>query len=148
MGIISTPSMGQPIDVAFLYNLAVAINDLSDRISVASNQRYTTIIDRDSGRQDVKTSDAKIYAGYTDIVDNTTVVANDTRAFSFNFSSDFKYPPIVTATIVNRGTSAIGNDVSVVITSVTTSRIDGVVRFSSSGSVSTTVNVIAIGIAP
>ena len=75
-----------------------------------------------------------------------TVSSNTTKPWTINFASEFKYPPIVTATIVNSGTSTVGNDVTVVVTSITTSSVQGVVRFNSSGQVSTTVHAIAIGL--
>ena len=77
---------------------------------------------------------------------NETVSSSTTKTFSIDFASEFKYPPIVTATAVNTGTSTIGNDVFAIITSVSTSRVEGIVRFNSSGSVSTSVNIIAIGL--
>lgn len=145
MGRISPPDLGQPLDVSYIYQLAIALNDTADSISSATS-KYATVDTREAGRQSMKTAEAKFYAGYVDIVNNENVTAGTTKPFSFNYPSDFKYAPIATATVVNSGTSAIGNDVTVTITSITTSRVDGVVRFGSSGSVSTSVNVIAIGV--
>jgi hypothetical protein len=48
--------------------------------------------------------------------------------------------------VVNRGTSSIGDDVTVVIRSITTSRIEGIVKFNKAGQVTTSVNITAIGI--
>jgi hypothetical protein len=145
MAKVPLPDRGQPLDVTYLYRIADALNDAVDTISTAT-YNYTSIDTKGVGRQDVKNSNAKIYASYIDIVSNETVSANTTRNFSLNFASEFKYPPLVTATAVNTGTSTIGNDVFAVITSVSTSRVDGIVRFNSSGSVSTSVNIIAIGL--
>ena len=145
MAKVPLPDRGQPLDVTYLYQIANALNDAVDTISTAT-YNYTTVDTRGVARQDVKNSNAKFYATYKDIVTDETVSSNTTRSFFVDFASEFKYPPIVTATAVNTGTSAIGNDVIVVITSVTTSRVEGVVRFNSSGSVSTSVNVIAIGL--
>lgn len=145
MGRIAPPDQGQPIDTAYIYKLAMAINDTADQVSSASS-KYATVDTRDAGRQSMKTSESKIYAGFVDVVNNENVTAGTTKSFSINYPSDFKYAPIATATVMNAGTSDVGNDVTVVITSITTSRIDGVVRFGSSGSVSISVNVIAIGV--
>jgi hypothetical protein len=145
MGRIAPPDIGQPIDVTYIYRLAVALNDLADSVSNATTK--SSIVDtRDAGRQSMKTAETKFYAGYVDIVNNENVSAGTTKSWSINYPSDFKYAPIATATVVNSGTSEVGNDVTVVITSITTSRIDGVVRFESSGSVNIAVNVIAIGV--
>ena len=145
MAKVPLPDRGQPLDVTYLYQIANALNDAVDTISTAT-YNYTSIDVKGIGRQDVKNSNAKIYASYKDIVNNETISSNTTRSFAIDFDSQFKYPPIVTATAVNTGTSTVGNDVLAIITSVTTSRVEGVVRFNSSGNVSTSVNIIAIGL--
>ena len=145
MAKVPLPDRGQPLDVTYLYQIANALNDAVDTISTAT-YNYTSVDTRGIGREDIKNSNAKIYAAYKDIVNNEDVSLNTTRTFAIDFASEFKYPPIVTATAVNLGTSPIGNDAFAVITSVTTSRVEGVVRFNSSGTVSTSVNIIAIGI--
>jgi Cft2 family RNA processing exonuclease len=145
MAKVPLPDRGQPLDVTYLYQIANALNDAVDTISTAT-YNYTTVDTRGIGKEDVKNSNAKVYAAYKDIVTNETVSSSTTKTFSVDFSSEFKYPPIVTATAVNTGTSTIGNDVFAIITSVSTSRVEGVVRFNSSGNVSTSVNIIAIGL--
>jgi nucleoid DNA-binding protein len=145
MAKIPLPDRGQPLDVTYIYQMANAINQVSDEISSAT-YNYTTISTRDAGNQVIQTRAARIIGGYVDIATNETVTAGTTKPFTFSYSSDFKYPPIATATVVNRGTSDIGDDVTVVIRSVTTSRIEGVVKFNTAGQVTTTVNITAIGI--
>ena len=145
MAKVPLPDRGQPLDVTYIYQIANAVNDLADTISTAT-YNYTTVDTKTVGKQDVKNNNAKFYAGYKDVVTEETVSANTTKPWSIDFASDFKYPPIVTATPVNTGTSTVGNDVTAAITSITTSRVEGIVRFNSSGSVSTSVNIIAIGI--
>ena len=145
MAKVPLPDRGQPLDVTYLYQIANAVNDISDTISTAS-YNYTTVDTRAVGRQDMKNNNAKFYAGYKDIVTEETGTANTTKPWAIDFASDFKYTPVVTATPVNIGTSTIGNDVSAVITSVSTTRVEGIVRFNSSGQVSTSINIVAIGI--
>jgi len=145
MAKVPLPDRGQPLDVTYIYQIANAVNDLADTISTAT-YNYTTVDTRTVGKQDVKNNNAKFYAGYKDVVTEETVSANTTKTWAIDFASDFKYPPIVTASPVNTGTSTVGNDVTVAITSITTARVEGIVRFNSSGSVSTSVNIIAIGI--
>lgn len=145
MAKIPLPDRGQPLDVTYLYQIASAINDISDEVSPAT-YNYTTISTRDAGPQVIQTKSARIIAGYVDIVNNESVTAGSTKPFSFSYSSDFKYPPIAIATVVNGGTSDIGDDITVVIRSTTTSRVDGVIKFNSSGQVTTTVNIMLIGI--
>lgn len=145
MAKVPLPDRGQPLDVTYLYQIANALNDAVDTISTAT-YNYTSVDTKGVGRQDVKNSNAKVYAAYKDIVTNETISSNTTRDWFIDFASEFKYPPLVTATAVNTGTSTIGNDVFAVITSVSTSRVQGIVRFNSSGNVSTSVNIIAIGL--
>jgi hypothetical protein len=145
MAKIPLPDRGQPLDVTYLYQMSNAINDLANDISSATYQ-YTSVYTRDAGKQDIKTAQSRIVAGYKDITNNETVAANTTRSWFFDYPNDFKYPPISTATVVNRGTNDIGNDVTVVITANTTSRIEGVIKFNKAGSVTTSINIIAIGI--
>jgi len=145
MARVPLPDKGQPLDVTYIYQIANAVNDISDSISTAS-YNYTSVDTRSLGRQDIKNNNAKFYAGYKDIVTEENVSSNTTKPWVIDFASDFKYTPVVTATAVNIGTSSVGNDVTVVITQVSTTRVEGVVRFNSSGQVSTSVNIIAIGI--
>lgn len=145
MAKVPLPDRGQPLDVTYLYQIANAVNDLSDSISTAT-YNYTSVDTRTIGRQDLKNNNAKFYAGYVDVVTDVTVFANTTKPWSMPFASDFKYPPIVTATPINTGTSTVGNDVTITITSVTTNAVNGIVRYNSSGNVSTSVNIFAIGL--
>jgi hypothetical protein len=142
---ISPPDRGQPLDVSYIYQLATTLNELADSVSTAT-AKYATVNTRDAGSQSMKTAETKFYAGYYDVVNNETVTVGQTKPFSITFNSDFKYAPIAVATPMNTGTSVIGNDVSAIITSITTSRVDGLIRFNSAGSVSVSVNVIAIGV--
>ena len=142
---IPLPDRGQPLDVTYIYQLANAVNSLATQISDASDN-YTTVYTRDAGKQQIKTNSAKIIAGYFDVIQNLRVEAGQTVPFNFTYS-DFKYPPVVTATIVNTGTNEVAYDAQVVIRSTTESRVDGIVKFNSSGdNVSVTINLIAVGI--
>jgi hypothetical protein len=143
---IPLPDRGQPLDVTYIYQMANAINSLATQISQASDN-YTTIYTRDAGKQQIKTNSAKIVAAYYDVINNQRVETNQVIPFNLTYS-DFKYPPIVTATVVKNGTSEIAYDANVVLDSVTESRVDGKVKFYASGdNVSVTINLIAIGIA-
>ena len=145
MAKIPLPDRGQPLDVTYIYQIANAINSVSDEVSSAT-YNYTSVLTRDAGNQVIQTRAARVIGAYVDITTNDTVTAGDTKSWSFSYPTDFKYPPIATATVVNRGTSDVGDDVTVVIRSVTTSRIEGIVRFNTSGQATTSVNLLAIGI--
>ena len=144
MAIIPLPERGQPLDLAYVYQLANAINDLSAQVS-PSTSKYMTV-DTAVGKQTLRTADAKVLGGIIPVTNNSIVTAGNERSFFYDFPADFKYAPVATATIVNIGDTPAGKNVSVILTSITNARIEGVVRFGTSGEVSVSVNLIAIGI--
>jgi len=145
MAKIPLPERGQPLDLTYIYQLASAINDLSDQVS-PSTYKYVTVDTPSSGKQSVKTSEARVIAGFEEVTNSSTVSAGNERTFSYDFSNDFKFAPVVTATPVNVSNTEAGKDVTVVLKTVTTSRVEGVVKFNTSGEVSVGVNLIIVGI--
>jgi hypothetical protein len=125
--------------------LADTINDLSTQVSSAT-YNYTTVDTVSAGKQSVKTSEARMIGGYVEIANNSTVSAGNEKTFSYDFPSDFKYQPIATATLVNVGNTPAGQNASVILKVVTTSRVEGIVRFGASGDLSLAVNLIILGI--
>ena len=145
MAKVPLPERGQPLDVTYIYQLADTINDLSNQVSTAT-YNYTTIDTINAGKQNIKTSEARIVGGYVEVYNNATVTASSEKSFSYDFPSDFKYQPIVTATPVNIGNTPAGQNASVILKSITTSKVEGVVRFGASGDLSLAVNLIIVGI--
>jgi hypothetical protein len=145
MSKIPLPERGQPLDVTYIYELAKAINDLSTQVASAS-YNFTTIDNGSSNKETIKTSNAKIIGAYIPIFSNSTVSAGNEKAFTYSFQSEFKFPPIVTATAKNITGEAAGQNVTVVLRDITTSKVDGFVRFNASGNLSLAVNLIAVGL--
>ena len=145
MAIIRVPERGIPLDVTYLYELANAINNISSEVSSAT-YNYTTVKTREASDQSIKTSEARIVAGYVDVVNNENILAGTTRSFSYDYPSDFKYAPIATATPINTGNTSVGNDVTIILTSITTSRVEGQIKFASTGTMSISINLMVIGI--
>jgi hypothetical protein len=145
MAIVPLPERGQPLDVTYIYQLAESINNIATQVSSATFN-YASIETVSAGKQNIKTSDMRVIGGYVQVANNSTVSAGNDKTFSYDFPSDFKYAPIVTATAVNIGGTPAGQNVTVILRSVTTSKIDGIVRFNASGDLSLAVNLIAIGI--
>lgn len=145
MAKIPLPERGQPLDVTYIYQLADAVNDLSTQVSSAT-YNYTTIDTTSAGKQNVKTSEARVIGGYVEVANNSTVNTGNEKTFSYNFPTDFKYAPIATATPVNIGNTPAGQNVTVILKTVTTSRVEGIVRFGASGDLSLAVHLIIIGI--
>lgn len=145
MAKVPLPERGQPLDVTYIYQLADTINDLSTQVSSAT-YNYTTIDTVSAGKQNIKTSQARMIGGYVLVANNSIVNAGNEKTFSYDFPSDFKYAPIATATAINTGNTPAGQNVTVILKPATTSRVEGVVRFNASGDLSLAVNLIIIGI--
>lgn len=145
MAKVPLPERGQPLDVTYIYQLADTINDLSTQVSSAT-YNYTTVDTVSAGKQSVKTSEARLIGGYVEVANNSTVSAGNEKTFSYDFPSDFKYQPIATATPVNIGNTPAGQNVNVILKTVTTSRVEGIVRFGASGDLSLAINLIILGI--
>jgi hypothetical protein len=144
MSRVPVPERGQPLDLSYVYQLATAVNDVSDQLATNS-YNFITIDTQTAGTQSVKTAEGKVIGGYVEVATNRTVSAGNEQEFSYNFE-DFKYPPIITATPVNVGNTPAGRNVSVILKSVTTSNVVGVVKFNAPGDISLAVNLIIVGI--
>jgi len=145
MAKIPTPDRGQPLDVSYIYQIVEAINELAEQ-SVNATFKYSSI-DTTSGPQNLLITDTKVTAGETVIYSSETDVSpGKTESFSYSFKSEYKYPPVVTATPVLITSTGSGRDVSLVIESVTTSRVDGKITFNSTGKAALKINIIAIGV--
>jgi hypothetical protein len=145
MAKVPLPERGQPLDVAYIYQITNALNQLSDQVSTAT-YNYTTIDTVSAGKQNIKTSEARVIGGFITVVNNSTQTAASTKTFTYTFPTDFKYTPIVTASPVNTGKTSAGENVSVVITDVSRGSVTGLVKFNTAGNVSVVVNLIIIGI--
>jgi len=145
MAKLPLPERGQPLDVSYIYQLATAINDLSSQISPAV-YKYVTVDTPGIGKQSIKASEARIIGGYINVVNSSTRSAGTEVSFSYDFPTDFKYAPIATATPINVGGTDAGKNVSVVLKTVTTSKVEGIVRFGTTGDMSVDVNLIIVGI--
>lgn len=143
---IPLPQRGQPIDMSYISELASAINTIASQVS-PSAYKYVTIDTPNTGKQSVKASEARIIAGYVEVANQSTVSSGNEKSFSYSVTGgEFKFAPVVTATPVNVGNTEAGKNVSVILKTVTTSKIEGIVRFNTSGDVSVAVNLIIVGI--
>ena len=146
MSKIPLPQQGQPIDLNYIYTIANTINDLSSQVS-PSTYKYVTIDTPTNSNLSVKNTEARTIGGYVEVYSNTNVTAGGEKDFSYTFpGGEFKYPPVAVATPINAGGTDAGKSVSVVLKTITTSKVDGVVKFSSSGNLSIGISLIIIGI--
>lgn len=147
MAKLPLPQRGQPIDLTYIADIVTAVNNIAASVMPSSSYKYVTVDTPASGKQSVRTSDARVIGGYKEIVSNTTVTAGFEKEFTYDFNvGEFAYAPIVTATPVNVKKTTAGQNLSVIIKEVNTSQVTGVVRFNSAGEVSVGVNLIIVGI--
>jgi hypothetical protein len=145
MAILPVPERGQPLDVTYIYQIVKAINELSEQISPGT-YKYVTLDTPTAGKQSVKASEARIIGGYVQVTTSQTQTAGSSQPFSYNFSSEFKFAPIVTATPINIGNTDAGKDVTVTLKSISTSKVEGLVKFNAAGDTSVGINLVIIGI--
>jgi hypothetical protein len=147
MAKIPLPQRGQPLDLNYLYQMATVINDVASKVS-SSNQNTSYIDTASAGSKNVRTADSRIVGGYLTVQNTSTTSPDGEGSFSYTFDSDFAYVPIVTATpiLIEDGATESGKDISVVLTKVTTNRVEGVVRFNTIGVASVGINLLVFGI--
>lgn len=145
MAQIPLPERGQPVDLSYIYQIADAINNLSTQVAPSTN-KYVTVETPLDGKQSVLSSGVKMNAAYVEVYNNSSVLAGSEQPFSYTYPAEYKFAPVATATPVNVGGTTAGKDISVILKSVTTSRVDGIVKFNASGDVTVGVNLIIIGI--
>jgi len=145
MSKLPVPERGQPLDVTYIYDIVKAINELYSQVSTSAN-KYVTVDTKDSGPQSVKTSEARIIGGYVQVTTSSTQIAGSSLPFFYPFGTDFKWAPVVTVTPINSGNTDAGKDVTVTINSISTSRIEGTVKFNVGGDTSIGLNLIIVGI--
>jgi hypothetical protein len=149
MARIPLPERGQPIDVSYIYQITNAVNQLSDQVNSAGFN-YTTIEVPGVGKQNIKTSESRIIAATISVSNNVQQDVGSVREFTYAYNGNFKYPPVATATIVNNNavgsTGNAGDNAIVTLTDINTNSLSGLVRFNTGGNVTTSVNLIIVGI--
>lgn len=137
------PERGQPLDVDYLYQIAQQVNTLTNQVAARSSI-LSTIDNGINGRKDNSTNNLRFVAK-TKSIKVGSVSAGVSEPWFEDFSPDFLYTPIVVVTPINNTQSTAGNNVSIVIKNVTTSRVDGNILYNTSGTVDLSINIIAIG---
>jgi hypothetical protein len=139
MAAINLPERGQPLDTEYLYAIVNQINSIENRLAVRQ-----TSVSKVNANTDT-TSNMKFFA-ITQPLTTTQATANVVETITIPYGINFKFPPVVTATIVNNSGSKYGDDVICTLRNITTSGATAVVRFNVAGAVNLSVNLIAIGI--
>jgi hypothetical protein len=145
---LQDPQPGQPLDLDYVSTIVKAVNDILARMATSSSLGISAVI-TGTGPEASKTSDLAFVGGYKEIFGTAqAVTAGTTKDFSLDFPNGvtFKTPPIVTATPYTLNSTDAGRNVTVILKSVTTSKVEGTVMFNANGNVSVGVNLIAVGI--
>lgn len=146
MAQINTPSRGQPLDVTYISQIVNALNDVTTKVSSAT-QKNTTIYKRESGgSQSISNYSSRMVAGYANVFNNEPVSQDQVKTYTFQFPNDFMYAPIIVVTPQNLGGNSVGDNVIATIRSVTTSNAEISIKFNKAGNVSLSLNIIIMGI--
>jgi hypothetical protein len=148
MAQLQDPQPGQPLDLDYVSTVVKAVNGILDKMA-SSNSVGKSTVSTGAASESAKTSDLVFVGGYKEIFGTAqSVTAGTSKDFSLDFPNGiiFKNPPIVTATPYTLNSTDAGRNVTVILKSVTTSKVEGTVIFNANGNVSIGVNLIAIGV--
>lgn len=140
---IPQPQRGQPIDVNYINAIVTEVNSISTKLS----NNYTVLSNINNGVDGLKDqtiNNIRFFAESKNVRQGTVILGEE-MLWYVDFTPSFKYRPVVTATPVNKSTSTVGNNITVVIKEVSTSRVSGNMIFNKAGTVDVAINVLAIG---
>ncbi len=145
MAILPLPQRGQPIDYDYMYQITEAINKVSTQLSVTN---AGNIIDIAPGtpRKQVPVGQTIVVAKKHNLNLTTSSAASVDREFEILFDMMFDYPPVVTVTPKRNATSNDSQVDVLVITSITTTGVKGVINTTSTGVLNVELQMIAVGI--
>jgi len=145
MAILPLPQRGQPIDYDYLYQMTEAINKVSNQLTVTTAGNS---IDTSAGvtRKQVPLGQTVIVAKKHNLNLATSSAATVDREFEILFETMFDYPPVVTVTPKRNPTSNDSQVDVLVITSITTTGVKGIINTTSTGVLNVELQMIAVGI--
>jgi hypothetical protein len=144
MARIPLPNRGQPLDTNYIYQIAQALNDLSEEGSALAQGNNFFFLG-DSTPRSSKIYGAQIYAAVKTL-SAQNVSVSETYPLTFEFQPGFAYPPVAQVTIENSGDSNTVSDATINVQNVTTTSATAVVKFATGGSSSIKVHLTAIGL--
>jgi hypothetical protein len=148
--IIPTPSRGQPIDAAFLFEITNAVNDLIKAVDQRKGKTYVKPTTTQTLVETRSTSNTSFHASTVKIDLSSETVTLDTKAvIPIDFSKiAFDGPPVVTATPVIIGDPTPATETAILtLSNITKGGCNVNVRFASPGEVKNLhVQIIAVGL--
>lgn len=145
MARIPLPNRGQPLDANYIYEIARALNELSEEGSALAQGNNFFFLGKDATPRSSKIYGAQVYASVKTL-SSQNVNVSETYSITFDFQPGFAYPPVVQATIENTGETNTVADATINIQNVTTTSATAVVKFATGGSSSINVHLTAIGL--
>jgi hypothetical protein len=150
MSRIPVPERGQPLDLSYIYTIAQAINELSEKGSALtqSNNFYHKSSNGGQSSYSSKLYGAQVYSSYLEIASDTAVNAGNEKSLTITFPPEvtFANTPVITATPVALNDNEANKAVSVILSNTGPSGYTITAKFATSGKVSVGVNVIAMGL--
>ena len=144
MAEIPLPERGQPFDVTYIYQVVDALNSLTKQVSdTGAEYSVVDVIGQEAKNQ--KTSNTKFVGKFKLVANAETVTAGQEKSYPIDYPN-FKFPPIVTVSVVNRGGTAAGANTTIVLGDITTTQANFTVKYGLSGTATVGVNLIAIGV--
>ena len=144
MAQIPLPERGQPLDVTYIYQVVDALNSLTKQVSdTGAEYSVVDVVGQETKNQ--KTSNTKFVGKFKQIATAETVTAGQEKSYLIDYPS-FKFPPIITVSVVNKGGTTAGANTTIVLGDITTTQANFTVRYSLSGTATIGVNLIAIGV--
>lgn len=140
MPLIPLPTLSYPVDTNFLYEIIRGLNVLSDAVTKVSGTSYL------NGKT-YPTNAIQTVTTSISVVNNQNVNAGETRPFTFDYP-DFAEVPTISTGVVVSGANTAARTLSVVLQTVTPSKVNGIVRFGESGIMTVNVNLIIVGVSP
>ena len=148
--ILPTPSRGQPIDAAFLFELTNAVNDLIKAVDQRKGKTHIKPTTTESLVSTKSTSNTSFFASTVKVkLESENITLDSKGEADVKFSEiAFDSPPVVTATPVIFGDVTDATKTAIVtISDITKAGCKVNVRFSSPGTVRNLfVQVIAVGV--
>jgi hypothetical protein len=141
------PNRGQPFDLALVYKIIEQINNLWNEVGLRVSS-YSSIQTAKESISSVRSSEVRTVAGFVNVIDNACLKTNDDKPFNYTFDRAFKYPPIVSTSLETIGESntEASKTSTVILTKVSTSTVEGIIKFETAGTAAVRVNLIAVGI--
>ena len=138
----SLPSNGQPIDTQYIYDIVNSIININAEIATYGTSNV--VVNKVKSAGNAKTNSINFDAQTVNVVTASKVSQSTPKTGLINFNTTFNQTPVVTATLVSPSSGSV--PATLTITSVDQSTMSYKVSFSTDGTTTLDLNIIAIGV--